>query len=124
MEIPGGPHSGAGKAVWFTVHDGQRNTSFGNFFYTTLAPPFEPSQGADDRFHTYAVHWQPGRLTFYVDGVQRFTTSLFVPSTPAYRYLVFDNEVGLQGDTWRGVLDPTAFPHRMLVDYVRVWEAR
>ena len=119
MEIPGGPHSGAGKAVWFTVHDGRSNASFGNFFYPTLTPPFLPAHWADGTFHTYAVHWEPGRLTFYVDGVQRFTTTHFVPSTPAY--LVFDNEVGIMGDTWGGVPDPTAFPHRMLVDYVRVW---
>ena len=70
MEIPGGPHSGAGKVVWFTVHDGLRNASFGNFLYPTLTPPFEPSHWADGAFHTYAVNWEPHRLTWYVDGVQ------------------------------------------------------
>ncbi len=120
MEIPGGPHAGAGKAVWFTVHDGRANQSYGNFYYPTLTPPFEPSHWADGTFHTYAVHWEPDRLTWYVDGVQRFTTTDFVPSTPSY--IMLADEIGVLGDAWAGEPDPSVFPYRMAVDHVRVWQ--
>jgi beta-glucanase (GH16 family) len=30
-------------------------------------------------FHDYAVRWEPGRLTFFVDGAQKATTTSNVP---------------------------------------------
>ena len=77
-------------------------------------------------YHDFAVLWEPGMLTWFVDGKEFSRTSQHVPSTAAY--LVLDNEVGL-GDTgprgpngsWAGDPSGTPFPQVMMVDHVRVW---
>lgn len=35
-------------------------------------------------WHTYAVNWEPGSITWYIDGHQVFTYSANVPSQPMY----------------------------------------
>ena len=70
-------------------------------------------------WHTYAVDWQPGSLTFYVDGVQRGRITSGVPDEPMY--LIANLAVG---GNWPGSPDSTTpFPATFSVDYVRVWNA-
>jgi beta-glucanase (GH16 family) len=63
-------------------------------------------------WHTFAVNWEPGAITYYYDGVSigDFTTD--IPSTPMF--LILNLEVST-------TLSPPAAPASMLVDYVRVW---
>jgi beta-glucanase (GH16 family) len=76
-------------------------------------------------FHTYAVDWDSGHMTFTVDGNAFFTvnrTTLEQTKGPwVYDhpfYIILNNAVG--GD-WPGAPDATTvFPQRMLIDYVRV----
>lgn len=37
-----------------------------------------------DQFHTYKFVWEPGRITYYVDGIQQAVHTTDVPSAPAY----------------------------------------
>lgn len=77
---------------------------------------------ADD-FHTFAVDWAPGSITWSVDGqvYQRRT-----PADLGGRQWVFDKPFFLilnlaVGGDWPGNPDgSTQFPNRLVVDYVRV----
>lgn len=71
-----------------------------------------------DDFHTYAINWQPGSITWYIDGKQVFQTTQSVVAEPMYLML----NVAVGGD-WAGAPDSsTQFPATMQVDYVKVWQ--
>jgi beta-glucanase (GH16 family) len=92
-----------------TLHWGSNNSSQGS---TWTGPDF--SQG----FHVFAVDWEPGVVTWYVDGVQRYQIqSSNVPTIPMY--LLVNLAVG---GSWPGNPDSsTVFPNNMDIDYVRVY---
>ncbi len=70
--------------------------------------------------HTFAVDWEPGSITWYVDGTERFRTTENVPSVPMY---VLAN-LAVGGD-WPGNPDAaTLFPNTMDIDYIRVYKKR
>jgi len=80
-----------------------------------------------DDFHEFAIEWEPGAVRFFVDDQQY---AAFTPSQlPAGKKWVFDHpffillNLAVGGD-WPGPPDgSTRFPKRMLVDYVRVYQA-
>jgi beta-glucanase (GH16 family) len=72
-------------------------------------------------FHTYAVDWQPGAVTWYFDGraVKRYADRAHVPHVPMY--VILNLAIG----GWlRGQLHPlrSSFPATMKIDYVRIWK--
>ncbi len=68
-------------------------------------------------WHTFAIDWRPGRLTWLVDGVQRWRVrGDSVPDEPMY--LVVNLAVG--GDYPGPPAATTPFPSELAVDYVRV----
>ena len=78
-----------------------------------------------DTFHTFAVDWKPGSITWSVDGnVYHQVTTASVGGNPwvfdkAY-FLILNVAVGGQ---WPGYPDGTTqFPQQMKVDYVRVYD--
>ena len=89
-----------------------------------------PDGGTTADWHVYGIDWQPGRLTWSVDGRPYFTRDFwFSGSADAPNawpapfdqpfYLLINLAVGGQfgGDPTAA----TAFPQEMLVDYVRVY---
>jgi beta-glucanase (GH16 family) len=71
-------------------------------------------------WHTFGVDWEPNALTWYVDGVARWTFTDTAAITNKPSYLIFDLAVG--GD-WPGSPNAaTSFPSSFAVDYVRVWD--
>ncbi len=69
-------------------------------------------------FHTYGVHWEPGRLTWYVDGEPTYMQTAGVPSEPMYVVLSF-----AVGGSYAGPPDgSTSFPSDLRVDYVRLYQ--
>ena len=93
-----------------------------------LGSPFSLPNGQAfaDRFHIYAVEWEPTAIRFYVDD------NLYATRTPADlpagSKWVFDHpffiilNVAVGGD-WPGNPDyTTKFPQSMLIDYVRVYK--
>jgi beta-glucanase (GH16 family) len=83
-------------------------------------------QKFSDDFHTFAVEWEPNVIRFYVDGLLYKTrTPADLPAGTAW---VFDHPFFIilnvaVGGGWPGNPDATtAFPQRMLVDYVRVYQ--
>jgi beta-glucanase (GH16 family) len=80
-----------------------------------------------DDFHIYSIEWGPGVVRFYLDSVLYETRtpadmpqgSVWVYDHPFY--IILNVAVGRQ---WLGSPDgSTAFPVKMLVDYVRVYNA-
>lgn len=86
-----------------------------------------------DRFHTFAVEWEPGEFRFYVDGIlyskMQDWYSKNTQEGGNYTYPApFDRDFFMQlnlavGGNWPGNPDEsTVFSQKMLVDYVRVYE--
>ncbi len=78
--------------------------------------------GFADDWHVYAIDWNPDRVVWYVDGIERWRLGDqdLVPAEPLY--LVTNLAVG--GD-WPGAPDAsTEFPAVLELDYVRVWQER
>lgn len=71
-------------------------------------------------FHTYAVDWEPDKITWYFDGQETFESS-----TPADMnqpmYMILSNGSGTPG-SWAGPSDPST-SSQMQVDYVRVYDS-
>jgi beta-glucanase (GH16 family) len=75
-----------------------------------------PDFSAD--YHTFAIDWEPGEITWYVDGIQRARSTAGVPAEPMY--VIANLAVG--GD-WPGNPDATTpFPGYMDIDYIRVYQ--
>jgi beta-glucanase (GH16 family) len=71
-------------------------------------------------FHTYAVDWEPDKITWYFDGQETFET----PTTPDMHqpmYVVLSSGSGQPG-SWPGAPDPSLVS-QMKIDYVRVYDA-
>ncbi|MBB3127052.1 beta-glucanase (GH16 family) [Paenibacillus rhizosphaerae] len=82
--------------------------------YQGIEKALDPSQ-----WHTYGVQWEPGKLTWFVDGTQvgsSITTG--VPSEDMF--LILSTEVG--NDGYWGNPDAGTWPQYMEVDYVKVWK--
>ncbi len=82
---------------------------------------------ADD-FHTFAVEWQPDKITWLLDGVAYFTATpadtflagkQWVYNHPFYMLL----NVAVGGNFGGTVGSSTTFPQQTLVDYVRLYQA-
>ncbi|MGH9736433.1 MAG: glycoside hydrolase family 16 protein [Candidatus Acidiferrales bacterium] len=80
-----------------------------------------------DAFHTFAIEWEPSEVRFYVDG--HFYETRTPKDMPGKRW-VFDHpffiilNIAVGGDFPRSPDASTAFPQRMLVDYVRVFSRK
>jgi beta-glucanase (GH16 family) len=69
-------------------------------------------------YHTYAVDWEPDKIVWYVDGVERARTTTDIPNEPMY--IIANLAVG--GD-WPGSPDRnTKFPAQYDIDYIRVYQ--
>ena len=69
-------------------------------------------------WHTFGVDWEPGSITWYIDGKARYSSTTDVTSLPMY--LVMNLAVG---GTWPGPPNAsTPFPSSFNIDYVRVWQ--
>lgn len=105
-----------------TVHTGDYNHRINTQKGAQVAVP-----KACDAFHTYTLDWREDALTIGVDGTSYFTFENEGTGDGAWPFdkpffLILNVAVG---GTWGGAegVDRSAFPQRMEVDYVRVWQA-
>jgi beta-glucanase (GH16 family) len=80
---------------------------------TTEGPTSAPGTFSGG-WHTFAVDWEPGSVTYYYDGVQVAQYTTGITSAPMYILLA------LQISTI--ISPPVVVPATLLVDYVRVWQ--
>lgn len=100
------------------------NWSYGGAISGNYEAPSSLATG----FHTYAVDWQPDRITWYVDGDERFHSTTSLPpgtiSLPEYSgamQIILNLAVG--GGFVDHQLPPdSSLPAAMEVDYVRVYQ--
>jgi len=78
----------------------------------------------DDVWHTFGFNWEKGRVTFYLDGVNYFTSTMeYIDSWAPMRMIagiaspLSSTCVGLNGLF-------TKFPYVFEIDYIRIWEKR
>lgn len=67
--------------------------------------------GATSGWHTYAVYWEPGKITWYYDGKEVWKYTTGVISVP--HYLIAN--LGIDGTN-------APLPATLRVDYIRVWK--
>ncbi len=63
---------------------------------------------SSEAFHEYAFDWQPGSITWYVDGVAVYRATEELPSHPMQLMMNVWNCRG--ADAWSGALDPARLP--------------
>jgi beta-glucanase (GH16 family) len=91
---------------------------------TTSGPQAMPALTSG--FHIFALDWEPGSLTFYVDGTAEYTVTSNVPANAAYILVQY----GIGDDNWSFVGVPTSASSTALannqvpmkVDYIRVYQ--
>ena len=103
-----------------TVHTADRNHTKGTQFGSTFT-----SKTACGTFHTHSLLWTPDALTVAVDGKRYFR---YPNNGEGYGVWPFDRPhhliLNIAVGGWGGQdgIDPDAFPARMEVDYVRVYQ--
>lgn len=83
--------------------------------------PYMVASGPDysQDFHTYAVKWEPGKITWYIDGQERNSFSNGNVSWENM-YILVNLAVG---GSWPGSPDGnTQFPARYQIDYIRAYQ--
>jgi len=89
----------------------------------TALPNGAPVQGA---WHTYGVLWTTTGYTFYVDGVELWSSTQAVSAAPESIQLTCE----VEGGTWAGDIPPNGYGSRatsttgMQVDYVHVFQSQ
>jgi beta-glucanase (GH16 family) len=74
-----------------------------------------PDFSAD--FHTFAVEWNLAEIIWFVDGIERHSTTTGVPNEPMY--IIANLAVG---GLWPGSPDNTTpFPSYLEIDYIRLY---
>jgi beta-glucanase (GH16 family) len=79
---------------------------------------------ADSEFHVYALEWLPGRLDYFIDGVNTYTEYRLPSFT--WKNWPFDQDMyiiinlAIGGDLG-GIVNPETLPAHLEVDYVRVY---
>jgi beta-glucanase (GH16 family) len=83
-----------------------------------LTKTFQATQDPSTLFHTYAVNWQPGSITWYIDGRKAFQLTSGVPSEPMYFI------ANLAVDGMNGLAPNTSTPSSASFDIesVQIWQ--
>ncbi|MDX2247465.1 MAG: glycoside hydrolase family 16 protein [Bacteroidia bacterium] len=107
--------------IYHTVHTGAYNGMRGTQRGGKLPVPATESE-----FHIYTLNWTPEKMEFYTDGQRGFTFEKEGDNTEKWPfdqafYFILNLAVGGHWGGKKGV-DPSIWPQKMLVDYIRVYQ--
>jgi beta-glucanase (GH16 family) len=109
------------NVVHGSVHTKAYNHTIGTQKTATL-----PISTATTEFHKYAIEWFSDHIDFYIDSIKYFT---FKNENKGWAYWPFDKRFHIilnlaVGGNWGGAqgIDPSAFPAKIEIDYVRVYK--
>lgn len=69
-------------------------------------------------YHTFAVDWEPDKIVWYIDDVERAQATIDIPDEPMY--IIVNLSVG---GSWPGNPDETThFPAYYDIDYIRIYK--
>ena len=101
------------NAAWMGTHWLDTKGKGGSTIKQYSGPDFSQD------YHTFALDWRPGRLTWYIDGIQCFQSTQQVFAQP----MILVASVA-PASTWFNGIYPDAtthFPNAMSIDYIRVY---
>ena len=99
--------------IWMVSHWLDNTGTLKSDFNTFKGPDFSKD------FHIFSIEWTPDSITWFIDDIERFQSSKFVPSEEMYLYL--NTAIG---GNWPGSPDySTVFPVIYEIDYVRVFKS-
>ena len=109
------PYPGSDEIDIAEVMGGNR-TRINQQIHSSLGHPGCSASTSDvsQNWHTYTLVWEPGKLTFQIDGTTTCVLTQAVPSQPMF--LMINTALGGHG----GPVDPATLPQTSVVDYVRV----
>ncbi len=76
-------------------------------------------------FHTFGLDWEPTGLTWYVDGIARFTSTQNLPPgslIPGNMFVIANLSIGRPGSYPGAPNGLTVFPQNLDIDYIRVYQ--
>lgn len=89
-----------------------------NGVYGSASKQYTAPYDFADGFHRFRVDWEPGLLVWYVDNVEQFRTTNYVPDAPFY--MIANLAIG---GVWPGSPDNTTpFPVEYQIDSIKVWQ--
>ena len=94
--------------------------SYGGYHYGPTSTTTQLSYNDQTSFHDYGLDWEPGSLTWYIDGTAVYTyKGANVPAQAEYAIINLDcyDAPGWDGSTANALPSST-----MQVDYLRVWQ--
>lgn len=99
--------------VWMVSHWLDKTGTLNSDFSKFKGPDFSKD------FHIFSSEWTPDSITWFIDHIERFRSSKFIPNEQMFLYL--NTAIG---GNWPGSPDPsTVFPVNYEIDYVRVFKS-
>jgi beta-glucanase (GH16 family) len=115
MEMIGG--AGREKTVHGTAHWDESGHKYDGGHYDLSAGTFA------DEFHVFTIIWTETAITWYVDDIQFHVIDITPATLSEFKEEYFLLMNVAVGGNWPGNPDGnTAFPQRMFVDYIRVFQ--
>jgi len=102
----------APNEIWMVSHWLDKKGTLKSDFNTYNGPDFSES------FHTFSIEWTPDSITWFIDDIERFQSSRFIPSEKMYLYI----NTAIGGNWPKAPDHSTIFPITYEVEYIRVFK--
>ena len=81
----------------------------------------DETDGYSDDFHTFGVRWRPGSITWYID---REPVKTYTGDDVSYQLMYVIANLAVGGGFPASPDDPSVFPARYEIDYIRVYQEK
>ena len=106
-------------------HTFHRSDNVGQALATQYISNRNTTAGFANGFHTFGVHWQPGKITWYIDGSAVHTHTETDPNqNDAYQLMYVIANLAVGGNFNTQSVDPAKIPASFDIDYIRVYQEK